>query len=82
MLYNIVDNRIWKYTARCSAVLEPSRHDNTVEGADQVEGEATELAWLVETYDDITVRDAVLAAEGKADATTVYLYDIGKHMSD
>jgi hypothetical protein len=75
MLGNIIDSRKNKYAAtRLNIVMEPSAHDNSIEGADQ-------HSWKTgcgdcDVYYNVTLGEAIAKAIVTEGAVTVFLYDI------
>lgn len=75
-ILNVIDRRKQPYQfATVNAVIEPTRHDQSVPGADQVVGR-TSPNWI--GYDErehLSVAEAFAWAEQHFDAVTLYLYD-------
>lgn len=73
-LLNIIDGRKrrhrWK---RVHAIIEATVHDNRVTDADEAPDDAV---WgLFDERHEISVREAVLWAEGQAASVTLFIYD-------
>jgi hypothetical protein len=78
MLTNIIDRRKHPYKFKIvNAVIEPTRHDNRVKGADKAEPKPRlDKSWI--GYDEkehVAVRTAILWAVLHHDYVTLYLYD-------
>ena len=77
-ILNIIDRRKRPYRfAKINAVLEPTRHDNSVKDCDRAPRNPTmDKNWI--GYDErehITVAEALRWAQNHKDLLTLYLYD-------
>lgn len=78
MLTNIIDRRSRPYRFnKVNAVIEPTRNDNSVKGADKAPPKPRlQKSWI--GYDEkehVSVRNAILWAVLHDDYVTLYLYD-------
>lgn len=78
MLINVVDRRKNQHKfKKVNAIIEPTRHDNSVKGADKAPPKPRlEKSWI--GYDEkehVTVRSAIMWAVLHTDHVTLYLYD-------
>jgi hypothetical protein len=77
MIFNIVDRRKHPYRWRAvTAIVEPTHHDNTVDGADQVCNDPEAIIYDLRA--EISVADAISWAQTLPYAATLYLYDLGR----
>ena len=75
MIVNVIDlrERLYRWKNIC-AVVQSASKDNVAEDADQVtSGLGVEIDYAERT--DVSVREAVLWAEGLGGMLTLYLYD-------
>lgn len=75
MILNIIDRRKKPYRFRkVNAVIEPTRHDNSVEDSDIAL--ATESEWIgYAEREHVGIHEAVAWADSHDDEVTLYLYD-------
>lgn len=74
MITNVVDHRKRPYRfLKVNAVIEPTRHDNSVEDADRIEGKDSWFGY--DEKEHISINDAFHWAESHHDNVTLFLYD-------
>jgi hypothetical protein len=75
-IWNIIDRRKrphrWK---AITAIMEPTYHDNSVAGADEVEEATSDTVY--DQRAEISVADAVTWVQSLPFPATLYLYDLG-----
>ena len=77
-ILNIIDRRKRPYRfAKVNAIIEPTRHDNSVKDSDRApHNPSQDKKWI--GYDErehITVAEALRWAQNHNDALTLYIYD-------
>lgn len=73
-LCNVIDRRKRPYRfANVNAVIEPTCHDNSIDGADQAEGGYAGIGY--DEKEHVTVAHACKWAQSFDHAVTLYLYD-------
>lgn len=77
-ILNIIDRRKRYYKfGKVNAIIEPTRHDNSVKNADRApRSPKMDRAWI--GYDErehISVAEALRWAQNHQDVVTLYLYD-------
>lgn len=78
MLTNIIDRRKRQHRfKKVNAVIEPTRHDNSVKDGDRApRNPKQDKAWIgYDEQEHVTVADAVKWASKHKDDVTLYLYD-------
>ena len=78
MLLNIIDRRKQPYRfKKVNAVIEPTRHDNKVKGADRApRSPKMDNLWIgCDDQEHVSLLDAVVWASMHPDHVTLYLYD-------
>ena len=75
MILNIIDRRKSPYRFRkVNAIIEPTRHDNSVKNSDSAP--KTDAEWIgYAEKEHIGVHEAVAWADSHQDEVTLYLYD-------
>lgn len=77
MLTNVIDRRANPYAwGAVDVALEPTRQDNSVEGADQADPPPED--WSYDQLLGVSLADAVRHAQEKSGPTTLYVYDAGR----
>lgn len=74
MIANIIDRRKRPYRfLKINAVIEPTRHDNSIADADQAEPQAQWIGY--DEQEHISLADALQWAHNHKDLVTLFIYD-------
>ncbi len=77
MIWNIIDHRKRPYRWKAvTAIMEPTRHDNSVEDSDKIEEQYDEV--IYDQREEISLADAVIWVQSLPFPATLYIYDLGE----